>query len=353
MFYITKYNYYKNIICKLDIDIPAIEKTGFFNNYKLDLFDLDLSYFTKNEREALIISDHLFRNISNINKNMIFKQIKRAESQWVYKLSVPAYHADRYCPNLEKEFNNIRIPSSLNPTQAKEYRQFFIDNKDRYGNKAGLIEPRVFARKLKEKFNLNENLDELLENHILPEIRENSGVECINITLEQFIGEINELINIFKNFIREEQVSASFSAGLDPYIGFYHALDFGRESLACDLIEPLRPLIDNWCLGLFRQNILREESFSTTQEGCFLGKAGRVQFYKSYESAVGNWRKMLTENSLDIVNLIKQADFISSPQRRESEWQTFSNLNEKQWQGLLGRYYFNQQTMLQDVIFQF
>ena len=211
MFYITKYNYYNNIIFKLDIDIPAIEKTGFFNNYKLDLFDLDLSYFTKNEREALIISDHLFRNISNINKNMIFKQIKREESHWVYKLSMPAYHADRHCPNLAKEFNNIRIPSSLNPTQAKEYRQFFIDNKDRYGNKAGLIEPRVFARKLKEKFNLNENLDELLENHILPEIRENSGVECINITLEQFIGEINELINIFKNFIREEQVSASFS----------------------------------------------------------------------------------------------------------------------------------------------
>ena len=211
MFYITKHNYYKNIICKLDIDVPMIEKTGFFSSYKLDLFDLDLSYFAKNEREALIISDHLFRNISNINKNMIFKQIKREESHWVYKLSMPAYHADRDCPNLAKEFNNIRIPSSLNPTQAKEYRQFFIDNKDRYGKKAGLIEPKAFARKLKEKFDLNEDLDELLENHILPEIRENSGMECINITVEQFIGEINELINIFKNFISEEQVSASFS----------------------------------------------------------------------------------------------------------------------------------------------
>ena len=211
MFYITKNNYYKNIICKLDIDVPMIEKTGFFSSYKLDLFDLDLSYFAKNEHEMLIISDHLFRNISNINKNMIFKQIKREESHWVYKLSMPAYHADRHCPNLAKEFNNIRIPSSLNPTQAKEYRQFFIDNKDRYGNTAGFIEPRVFARKLKEKFNLNEDLDELLENHILPEIRENSGVECINITLEQFIDGINELINIFKNFIREEQVLASFS----------------------------------------------------------------------------------------------------------------------------------------------
>lgn len=126
MFYITKYNYYNNIIFKLDIDIPAIEKTGFFNNYKLDLFDLDLSYFTKNEREALIISDHLFRNISNINKNMIFKQIKREESHWVYKLSMPAYHADRHCPNLAKEFNNIRIPSSLNPHKPKNIVNFLL-----------------------------------------------------------------------------------------------------------------------------------------------------------------------------------------------------------------------------------
>ena len=147
MFYITKHNYYKNIICKLDIDVPMIEKTGFFSSYKLDLFDLDLSYFAKNEREMLIISDHLFRNISNINKNVIFKQIKHKENNWVYKLSMPAYHADRHCPNLTKEFNNIRIPYSLEPSLCKEYRQFFIDNKDRYGKKAGLTEPKVFARK--------------------------------------------------------------------------------------------------------------------------------------------------------------------------------------------------------------
>lgn len=104
MFYITKYNYYKNIICKLDIDIPAIEKTGFFNNYKLDLFDLDLSYFTKNEREALVISDILYRDISNINRSIVFRNIKLNQNKWVYKLSMPAYHTVCHCPNLVKEF---------------------------------------------------------------------------------------------------------------------------------------------------------------------------------------------------------------------------------------------------------
>ncbi|WP_048955103.1 CRISPR-associated endonuclease Cas1 [Haemophilus influenzae] len=163
----------------------------------------------------------------------------------------------------------------------------------------------------------------------------------------------NAVLSLTYTLIHSEAVLAIYGAGLDPYIGFYHALDFGRESLACDLIEPLRPLIDSWCLGLFRQEVLREEHFSSTQEGCFLGKTGRVQFYKAYESAVGNWRKMLTENSLDVVSLIKQADFISSPQRRESQVQQFSGLYEKQWQQLLEHYYFNQQSMLQDVEFKF
>ena len=163
----------------------------------------------------------------------------------------------------------------------------------------------------------------------------------------------NAILSLTYTLIHSEAVLAIYGVGLDPYIGFYHALDFGRESLACDLIEPLRPLIDNWCLGLFRQNILREENFSTTEEGCLLGKAGRVKFYQAYESAVGNWRKMLTENSQDMISVIRQADFISSPQRRESEIQQFSGFHEKQWKTLLENYYFNQQTMMQDVIFQF
>ena len=62
---------------------------------------------------------------------------------------------------------------------------------------------------------------------------------------------------------------------------------------------------------------------------------------------------MLTGNSLDFVSLIKQADFVSSPQRRESDLQHFSGFHEKQWQTLLEHYYFNQQTMMQDIIFQF
>ena len=64
-------------------------------------------------------------------------------------------------------------------------------------------------------------------------------------------------------------------AGLDPMIGFLHAPSFGRESLACDLVEPLRPHIDLWIEALFRRRTLRVEHFTADADGaCLLGKAG-------------------------------------------------------------------------------
>jgi CRISPR-associated protein Cas1 len=38
-----------------------------------------------------------------------------------------------------------------------------------------------------------------------------------------------------------EAVRMAHAAGLDPLLGFYHRPAFGRESLACDLIEPPAP----------------------------------------------------------------------------------------------------------------
>ncbi|MFZ7175369.1 type III-A CRISPR-associated protein Cas10/Csm1 [[Pasteurella] aerogenes] len=137
-------------------------------------------------------------------------------------------------------------------------------------------------------------------------------------------------------------------------IGFFHSLDYGRESLACDLIEPIRPLVDNWLLGCFRNNMLREEHFTTTQEGCLLGKTGRIHFYQEYEKMIINWRKMLTENCYDLVQLFKTCNLDCSPQRRSSQLLPISQLQyEQNWKQLLEKYYFNQRTMLSNYEFYF
>ncbi|MFC0969002.1 CRISPR-associated endonuclease Cas1 [Pasteurella multocida] len=163
----------------------------------------------------------------------------------------------------------------------------------------------------------------------------------------------NAVLSLTYTLLHSEAVLAIYGTGLDPYIGFFHALDFSRESLACDLIEPLRPFVDNWLLGCFRQNILREEYFSTTQEGCYLGKAGRINFYKEYEKIINNWRKMLTDACYDLGNILKQSYIDPSPQRRNSEYIYPSVQTEKNWQSLLEHYYFNQRNILSEIPFNF
>jgi CRISPR-associated protein Cas1 len=93
----------------------------------------------------------------------------------------------------------------------------------------------------------------------------------------------NALISLSYTLVHAELAIALYGAGFDPYVGFYHQLDFGRESLACDLLEPLRPLADRFAFGLFRKQILNKDHFSVTEGGCLLGKAGRAHFYAAYE----------------------------------------------------------------------
>lgn len=164
----------------------------------------------------------------------------------------------------------------------------------------------------------------------------------------------NAVLSLSYTLLHSEAVLIAYGTGLDPYVGFLHSLDYGRESLACDLIEPFRPLVDNWLLGCFRKGILREEHFSTTQEGCLLGKAGRIHFYQEYEQMITNWRKILTENCYDLVQLFKTCNLNNAPQRRATQISPASaEQYEQNWKQLLEKYYFNQRTMLSQFEFCF
>jgi CRISPR-associated protein Cas1 len=54
---------------------------------------------------------------------------------------------------------------------------------------------------------------------------------------------VNTCLSLGYTLLHYDAVRACHTVGLDPMLGFYHDLSFGRESLACDLMEPLRPLI--------------------------------------------------------------------------------------------------------------
>lgn len=115
---------------------------------------------------------------------------------------------------------------------------------------------------------------------------------------------VNALLSLTYTLLHAEAVLALYGSGLDPFIGFYHALDFGRESLACDVMEALRPQADEFVLALFRREEIRASDFSTTDAGCMLGKAGRSRYYSLWETRAEGFRRHLAEAVGDISETI-------------------------------------------------
>ncbi|TVQ89495.1 MAG: CRISPR-associated endonuclease Cas1 [Chromatiaceae bacterium] len=104
---------------------------------------------------------------------------------------------------------------------------------------------------------------------------------------------VNAALSLGYTLLHYEAVRACQVAGLDPIIGYYHVLDFGRESLACDLIEPLRPLVDAWVLAQFAERNLRPDHFTREDAACLLGKTGRARFYAAYQPFIRPRQRLL------------------------------------------------------------
>ena len=105
----------------------------------------------------------------------------------------------------------------------------------------------------------------------------------------------NVALSLTYTLMHAEIAIALYGAGFDPYVGFYHQIDFGRESLASDLLEPLRPAADRFALQLFRRETLTKDDFSTSDSGCLLGKAGRSRYYAAYEEKSEGLRAGINE----------------------------------------------------------
>lgn len=104
---------------------------------------------------------------------------------------------------------------------------------------------------------------------------------------------VNACLSLGYTLLHFDAVQACQIAGLDPLLGILHQPAWGRESLAADMIEPLRPLLDLWVRRLFVQQKLRKESFVEESGSCHLQKAARRTFYEGWELAALVWRRRL------------------------------------------------------------
>lgn len=117
---------------------------------------------------------------------------------------------------------------------------------------------------------------------------------------------VNAALSLAYTLLHFEAVNACHAAGLDPYVGFYHEPAYYRESLAADLIEPLRPRVDRWVWRLFAERNLRADSFATEADRCLLKKNGREMFYGRYERFVRPLRGLLRRYSLLIARRLTE-----------------------------------------------
>lgn len=108
---------------------------------------------------------------------------------------------------------------------------------------------------------------------------------------------VNAMLSLCYTMLHYEIVREIEVIGLDPTIGFYHQFEYGRESLACDLVEPYRPDVDRFVYEIFRRREFTARDFAEDDErpGCYLKKGSRKRFYPLYEEWAKDMRPLWTE----------------------------------------------------------
>lgn len=81
---------------------------------------------------------------------------------------------------------------------------------------------------------------------------------------------INALLSFLYAMWMNDARSACESAGLDPQIGFLHAVRPGRAALALDLMEEFRPLADRLALSLVNRGQITAEDFDMREGGAVM-----------------------------------------------------------------------------------
>ncbi len=98
---------------------------------------------------------------------------------------------------------------------------------------------------------------------------------------------VNALLSLTYMMVLGETLSACYAAALDPLIGFLHQLDYGRPSLALDLLEPFRAgYCDHLVMRLLQAETFDLDDFACTSEGCRLSDDALRRYLAHYESFV-------------------------------------------------------------------
>jgi len=184
------------------------------------------------------------------------------------------------------------------------------------GNRHGLAEVNRIASQIKGLAQIIERQDDLeiirglegrgssLYFEAFPRIIRTPGFEFQGRNRRPPLDPVNALLSFVYTLLTQEVLTAIKVVGLDPYLGCLHTVEYGRPSLACDLVEEWRAFLgDRLVLALINRRVISPEDFVYRPTGCTDGvdeedlkqrrpvemkpKIGRA-FIEAYERWMGN-----------------------------------------------------------------
>lgn len=98
------------------------------------------------------------------------------------------------------------------------------------------------------------------------------------------LDKVNALLSFLYSMLTNDYASALESVGLDSYVGFYHEPRSGRCSLACDLVEEARCIVDRFVITMINLKQVNGEDFEEQISGAvLLNDMGRRKVIKLWQ----------------------------------------------------------------------
>ncbi len=137
---------------------------------------------------------------------------------------------------------------------------------------------------------------------------------------------VNGLLSLGYTFLLHAIGRAVDIAGLDPYLGILHTVDYGRPSLVLDLMEEWRPaLIDSLVMSAFNLGVLTKDDFREEQATADEDTTCVQQESATENSTEGSDEPAQTVSNLPAVRLTNAGwrKFVGQYERRMAEEVTF------------------------------
>lgn len=98
------------------------------------------------------------------------------------------------------------------------------------------------------------------------------------------LDRVNAMLSYLYTIMTANYTSALESVGLDSCYGYYHSLRSGRSSLACDLVEETRCIVERLVLTLINLKKINADDFEIQPSGAvFLTKDGKKKVLTAWQ----------------------------------------------------------------------